>query len=230
MTTLPESCGYDAAAYALGALDAHELPAFRAHLAGCAVCGDELAAFEQITAALPLGVAQLPPPRRVRRRVLAAVRAEQRASARPAPRSPIVGFLARPAGALACAAALSVGAVGAALTLGGGHSAPAATRVYAAAVNTPTGSAQLLVRSGHARLVVHDLPATTSGHVYEVWLERDADAAPQPTRALFNVGAQGDAAVVVPGAVAHLHRVLVTQEPAGGTAVPTTAPVLVATL
>jgi hypothetical protein len=79
-------------------------------------------------------------------------------------------------------------------------------------------------------LIVDHFPAARRGDVYEVWLQRSATAAPEPTRALFSVDPAGDAAVAVPGDVARLHRVLVTQEPAGGTAVPTTAPVIVATL
>jgi hypothetical protein len=220
-----EGCGYGAAAYALGALHDGELTTFRAHLDGCAVCRDELAAFEHVVTVLPLSVSQLTPPKRLRRRLLGEVRAEIRSTRRPA----LGGLLVRPAAGLACAAVLAVGGVGAALTLGGSGS-PTGARTYAAAVSTPTGSARLQVRDGHLRLIVRDMPAPAAGHIYEVWLQRDGDGAPQPTRALFRVGAGGDAAVAVPSAIGHLHRVLVTQEPAGGTAVPTTSPVVVATL
>jgi hypothetical protein len=230
-----DACGYDAAAYALGALDDGELTTFRAHLDGCAVCRDELAAFEHVATVLPLSVSRLTPPKRLRRRLLAELRADARAKAPVARlahgtrRPALSGLLVRPAAALACAAVLAVGGVGAALTLAG--SGPAArAHTYAAAVYAPTGRAQLQVRGGHLRLIVHDMPAPRAGHIYEVWLQRDAGGAPQPTRALFSVGAGGDAAVAVPGAIGHLHRVLVTQEPAGGRAVPTTSPVVVATL
>ena len=47
-------CGVDVAAYALGALDPAEAEAFRAHLRNCAVCRDELEAFEAVIDTLPL--------------------------------------------------------------------------------------------------------------------------------------------------------------------------------
>lgn len=240
-----DGCGYGAAAYALGALEDGELASFRAHLDECVVCRDELAAFEHVATVLPLSVTRLAPPKQLRRRLLAEVRADARTNRRIARlarrneredrgtrgtgRAVLGGLLVRPAAGLACAAVLAVGGVGAALTLGG-SGGPVGARDYAAAVYTPTGSAQLQVRGGHVRLIVHGMPAPAAAHVYEVWLERDADGVPQPTRALFSVGPGGDAAVAIPGAVGHLRRVLVTQEPAGGTAVPTTSPIVVANL
>ena len=48
--TLPGSghCGEDVAAYALGALEPAEAEAFARHLETCAVCRDELEAFQQV--------------------------------------------------------------------------------------------------------------------------------------------------------------------------------------
>jgi hypothetical protein len=218
-------CSYDAAAYALGALDPSEIEAFRAHLDDCAVCRDELVAFEHVAGVLPLAVKQVKPPGRLRRRVLAGARADIRMRT-TRPLSWGVLARARAATAVACAAALTTAGV-VALNSSGGTSG---ARDYTARVLAPGASAYLQVAHGRARLVVNHFPPAKRGHVYEVWLQRSATAAPEPTRALFSVDAAGDAAVPVPGDAAHLHRVLVTQEPAGGTAVPTTAPVIVATL
>ncbi len=46
-------CGEDVAAYVLGALEPDEAEAFRRHIADCAECREEVAAFEQVTEALP---------------------------------------------------------------------------------------------------------------------------------------------------------------------------------
>src|ERR1700749_4323036 len=72
-------CGGDVAAYALGALDPAEAEAFRAHLKTCAACREDLAAFKEVVDVLPMGPPQRRAPRRVRRRVLAAVREDAKA-------------------------------------------------------------------------------------------------------------------------------------------------------
>ena len=59
--TRPSDCGGDAAAYVLGALEPLEVDAFRAHLAGCIVCRDEVAALQQVADALPMAAPPRPP-------------------------------------------------------------------------------------------------------------------------------------------------------------------------
>ena len=54
--------------------------------------------------------------------------------------------------------------------------------------------------------------------------------APSPPRALFSVSSSGAADVGVPGDLDGVTQVLVSQEPAGGSLAPTTAPVIVAPL
>lgn len=80
--------GDDLAAYALGALDAHEAEAFQAHLAGCALCRDELAALQGVVEALPTSVPPYPASKTLRRKLVAAVAAEPRAPRPPRPRPP----------------------------------------------------------------------------------------------------------------------------------------------
>jgi hypothetical protein len=53
---------------------------------------------------------------------------------------------------------------------------------------------------------------------------------PSPTGALFGVTAAGAGEVEVPGDLRGVSRVTVTQEPTGGSRVPTRAPVIIATL
>jgi anti-sigma-K factor RskA len=227
--TNARDCGSDVAAYALGALDAHEVMAFEAHLDTCTVCRDELTAFQEVVDVLPMSAPSHPAPMRLRRRVMAAVAAEPKAG-RHAPRERswapwLAGLSPRMGLAVAALAAVVIVAAGA-LALGGGT---ARTRVITAQVIGSSGTAQLRVTGGHAELVVHDLPSPPAGHIYEVWLARPGRA-PTPTSALFSVTSRGAGDVDVPGSLQGVRVVMVTPEPAGGSRVPTHAAVIRAVL
>lgn len=219
-------CG-DAAAYALGALEPAEAQAFRVHLQGCAICREELAAFTTVTDVLPMTAVQVPVPPELRRRVIDQVRTEaaaadggERARA-PARRSTVSRALeyGRPrwpvfgGGLLAALAAVALALI---LIIPGSSSG---TRVYDASV----GHARLVVSDGRAELVVAKLPIPVGGRTYEVWLLRSHHATPA---GLFVVGRSGTGRVTVPGDLSGITAVAVTQEPAGGTLAPTTAPVI----
>jgi hypothetical protein len=228
MTETCEYCG-DAAAYLLGALEPTEAERFRQHADSCVECRDELTSLRQVVDVLPLTAAQHRAPRALRRRVLRGVHAESALAARSAPRRRLFGpGLAAPrpvlAGALAGIVALAV--VGGIELAGGGPSAP---RVVHASVSGVSGSAQLQITGGHAELVVSHLPPPPPGHIYEVWIKR-GNHPPAPTNALFSVTASGSAEVGVPGSLHGASAIMVTPEPAGGSLVPTHAPVIVARL
>jgi anti-sigma-K factor RskA len=227
--TSPHDCGGDAAAYVLDALEPQEAEAFRRHLDSCIVCRDEVAAFERLVDVLPGAAPQFRAPNSLRRRVRREVRrstpSPYRAQAATSagrwrglsvPRLRVAGA----AGALAVAIAALV------ILLGSSGGAP--TRTIAAAV-TGQGTAQLRVGGDHAELVVHNFPAPPSGEVYEVWLQRGSGRV-SPTPTLFSVTSQGDADVGVSGKLSGVRAVMVTPERAGGSLVPTHAPVLVARL
>jgi anti-sigma-K factor RskA len=221
----------DLAAYALGALDDPQAETFEAHLAGCASCRDELVAFQEVVDALPASVPAHAPSKRLRRELMAAVAAEPKATrAEPAPRPrrwalPWAGLSPRLGLATAGLAAVVVVAAGA-LTLGGGT---ARTRVVAAQVIGSPGTAQVRLTGGHAELVVRHFAAPPAGHIYEVWLQRSGGK-PIPTGALFSVTRTGAGNVDVPGRLHGVKLVMVTPEPAGGSQVPTHAPVIRAVL
>ncbi len=217
-------CVDNVAAYALGALDEAEAAAFREHVAGCVVCQDELATFEQVVTALPMSTPAYRAPRRLRRRVMQAVAEESRASTAPVRRR---RSLPRPAFALG--GALAVAAAAVVVVLAVGSSSSPKPRVIAAQVSGP-GAASLHVSQGHAELVVHRVQAPPAGQIYEVWLQRGHTAAPAPTKALFSVNDAGDADVDVPGNLRGVTQVMVTREPAGGTEKPTHPPVIRAAL
>lgn len=226
-------CGRDAAAYVLGALENDELEAFRAHLSGCAACREEVAALQQVADALPAAAPAIRPPQSLRRRVMEAVRVEQKGAAsatladrRPARARRRLPFApSRPGaalgGALAAAAAIVV-----AIVLASGGSSP--TRVIHANVRG-AGTAELILTGGRGELVVSHFPSPGSGRIYQVWLQHP-HRAPSPTRTLFDVTTTGGGEVGVVGDLHGVSEVLVTAEPLGGTSVPTTAPVITARL
>jgi hypothetical protein len=98
-------------------------------------------------------------------------------------------------------------------------------RIYGSTV----GHAQLHVNGGHAQLVARNLPYLPPGRVYEVWLQRGTGA-PAPARAFFRVTKVGDGHVEVPGNLNGVTTVTVTAEPAGGSHIPTSRPVIVTRL
>jgi hypothetical protein len=71
------------------------------------------------------------------------------------------------------------------------------------------------------------MPPPPPGRIYEIWLERGTQA-PQPTDALFSVTSGGDGSADVPGDLRGVSKVLVTDEPLGGSAKPTRKPVIIA--
>jgi anti-sigma factor RsiW len=226
-------CGADVAAFALGSLDDAERLSFERHLATCAVCTDELLAFDLVIVALAEATPHEQVPPDLRRRVLAEVRqdavssdrTESRRSWSLRRRSP-AKHLRRPALAL-CALLVAAAAVTGALR--SRSSAGPRSQVIQAHVIGSSGSAQVRRASGHAELVVHHLSPPPSGEIYEVWLNRPGRGA-QPTRALFNVTDAGEADVDVPGDLRHITQIMVTPEPAGGTQIPTHPAVITAQL
>lgn len=94
---------------ALDALDGEDAAEFRRHLATCEGCRTELAAFERVAAAIGTSVTPMPPPPRLRDRVLAAVAAplSRPAAVRPPRVFPWRGTLAT-AAVLVLAVALLV--------------------------------------------------------------------------------------------------------------------------
>jgi anti-sigma factor RsiW len=215
-------CSGEAAAYVLGALDRAEAEAFVSHMARCVVCRDEVAALRDVVDSLPLAAPQYSVPRRLRRRVLSAARAEPRKAERPSARR--IDLL-RPLRAAAVVATLALAIVGVVeLALGSGG-----VRVVPARVAAAAARAEVRLAGGRAELVVHHLPPPGVGHIYEVWLKR-GDAPPTPTSTLFSVTSGGSGAVGVPGSLRGVSEVLVTPEPAGGSLVPTRPPVIVAQL
>jgi hypothetical protein len=163
--------------------------------------------------------------RALRGRVLAIVRAEEgrrtalpRLAGRAAPlrlsAAPPVGLLA-----LSLAAALAWLAVALA--------SPGRPMQRASAVFGGVRGARAVLREagGDAELNVSGLAPVGAGRAYQVWL-LPASGQPRPTDVLFSVTRRGTASVAVPGGVRGVRELLVTSEPRGGSARPSTVPAL----
>ncbi len=224
-----------AAAYVLRALELEEAERYREHLGRCAVCIAEVSRLQPVVDSLPSGLPRVFAPPELRARVVASVRSEadllhaagagadRAESARPRwrPRRPEL---------LVAAVAMGVGLLIGALAIGTGSRTPASHVTSTRLASAPPGARVILRQVGaRAELVVSGVSQPPRGKIYEVWLAR-AGAAPQATNALFGVTRDGSASVDVPGNLTGVRQVMVTAEPLGGSAHPTSTPIIVATL
>jgi anti-sigma-K factor RskA len=229
-----ERCA-DAGAYVLGALEEHEVESYRAHLATCAECREEVAQLQGVTDSLAIAVPRAQAPAEMRARLMAIVSGEAellRAAGHEADRPVYVRSRWRPRmlPALAATGALAAGVLIGALAINTGSGQQ--TRVIQAQVLAPAGhdaTAALRKVDSHVQLQVTGMPAPALGRIYEVWLKRGSQP-PEPTDALFSVTSQGNGTVGVPGDLRGVSTVMVTEEPAGGSLEPTHSPVIVASV
>ena len=227
---MPEThdCGGEAAAYALGALEPADEQAFLRHLGDCAVCRDELDALQGVVRALPLAAPQHPVPKRLRRRVMGAIRHQPHPARARSPRPWTASGWPRLGSAAAAVAAAAVVAVA---VVAGVELSSTSTpgRSVNAQVSAVSGTAELRVSGGKGELIVRHFSPPPSGQVYEVWL-KSGDAAPVPASVLFSVTPAGNAEVGLPDSLVGVSQVMVTREPRGGSLFPTSPPVIVAKL
>ena len=201
------------AAYALHALRPDEERAFEAHLSRCSECREELASFDDTTAALAYGVEAPAPPPALRERILTEARAE-----RPNVRS-LRPRWAAPAAAVAAVAAVAALALGLwAVSLSNELKSEREARSEQPRVFPVSGTDGRLVvaPTGEAVLLLPDLDPAPRGKTYEAWVIEDG--APQPA-GLFEGGERTAVALVRP--VPEGATVAVTIERAGGVPAPT---------
>ncbi len=233
------------APYLLGALAGAERRDFEAHLDSCAACREDVAHLRVVAEALPLAVPSVAPPPGLRGRLLETVRAEADVlhaagpaadRAQPARRRFARPF-GRPLALVGALAALLVGAVvgfgvGTATNGGGDTRTVVQVRTVHAAVDAaaaPRGTALIVMRDGVATLRVRGLPVPPRGKVYEVWVLHRGAAAPVATDALFSVSRAGRGRAALPD-MRDVTTLMVTAEPAGGSAKPTSQPLVSASL
>ena len=240
-------------AYALGALDADEAAAFERHLESCAACRDEVRSFGAATASLG-EVVETPAPDRLRAAVLAGITEIRPLPPHVAPDDPSTSTtgsgeelaLRRRARdrrssrwlqvAAAVLAVVAAGALWRTVALTQQVDTVTATAAAVSTVLTApdaravtgvvsSGGRAAVVTSdqlGRAVLVTDGLAPAPAGSTYQIWYLDSAGAA---TSAGF-VPAGEHATVLLQGSPAGAAAVGVTLEPAGGSAQPTTKPVL----
>ena len=213
-------------AWLLGALPEDEAAGFKQHLAACEVCREDAKSLKVAADALPASVEPRTAPPALKDRIMAVVESEaellraagpesDRPQRRRSDRRSRRGLFARPALAWGLAALLLVVGAGAGV-LGSGALSGGQETITAQVQGG--GRATLEVDDGHGRLVANDLPAPPQGRVYQVWLDKGGKA-PEPTNALFSTR-DGAASVDVPGSLDGVKRVMVTDEPPGGSDTP----------
>ena len=205
------------APWLLGALSPLESEVFERHLAGCDVCQREAERLRPAIGALATAAPEVEPPRELKAALMETVRAEARERSVPATPTPRRRFWP----ALRPAAALAMVAVGVVIGVSASQVSDDEGRTIAAAVDrtrVPTGTAELHVGDGDARLVMHDLPDPGRGKVWEVWIQHGERLDRGPVT-------EGDE-VRIPGGVEGADAVLVTREPAPGVDKATEAPVM----
>lgn len=225
----------DAGAYLLSALAPDEHREFAAHLGTCEVCRHEVEQLQVVVDTLPIAAPQLVPPTELRDRIMRVVDAEAellRAAGPEADRVPVrkerrkprwaSGMFLRPVTAGAMATVLvALGVAGGTLLVSEDSTSPPPTTSITAKVNAAGSKAVVSLQDGRAALHVTNLPSAPSGKVYQVWLQRPGQD-PRATHTLFNVRrADGSAVVPIDEDVSPGERIIVTDEPDGGSQRPT---------
>jgi len=218
------------AAYALDALDAHEVRGYEEHLAHCERCRAELAALTEGATSLAFAVDAPPPPPELRGRILEAARAE-RSNVVPLRRRWAVPAALAAAGIAAAAAivlAVWASSLNGKLDRERTRSAHQLTAVELVAspgarrIPLAGGRGTLVVsKTGQAALVLNRLSRAPEGQTYEAWvIERG-----KPRPAGLFAGGGGVSLVGLSRGVPDGAVVAVTVERKGGVAQPTGAPV-----
>jgi anti-sigma-K factor RskA len=229
-------------AYALDAVDDDERAQFERHLADCEPCREEVGGL-RLTALRLADAAAVPPPPRLRERVLADVRVTPQARDVVA-LAPRRGPVADPGGRvwLAAASVLAVVSVGTGGLAWTQYREAQDARAQAASVEQVVtdpgaklqqqrlpggGTATLVVAGGRAVLAGAGLPALPDGRTYQLWIVRPGRITSAGLGPEGGAGA-GPWSRLVQG-VQRGDTVAVSVEPSGGSQQPTTTPLVTLT-
>jgi anti-sigma-K factor RskA len=215
----------EVAAFALGALDADRVDDFEAHLEGCERCRQELRYFAPAVRALPEAVEQQKPSPELKVRLMEEVRADADAAA--APRKSFGGWLDglrlggltwKPLAGMAAVVLVVAAGIGYAVGNGGG------TPIHTTEVEQTNGIvAEVVAEGGQGELRLTGLEQVPKGKTLEAWVQRGESV--EPVKQLFVPDGEGKATTKIEN-LGDVDVVMVTQEPAGGTKVPTTKPLV----
>jgi anti-sigma-K factor RskA len=229
----------EAAAFALGALDAERIDDFKEHLKGCKRCQEELRWLAPAVRALPEAAEPQTPPPALKVRLMEEVRADAAAAEkatreeeqreRAASRKSfgewlsglhVGGLTWKPLAGLAVVVLVVAGGIGYAVGTGGSGSG----NVHTWEAEQGGGIEAAVVREGdRGELRLTGVEQLPKGKVLEAWVQRGNAVEPVP--ALFAPDHAGNASTTIED-MQDVSLVMVTQEPAGGTKVPTTEPIV----
>lgn len=225
----------DLASYLLGALEPGEAADFERHLAGCEECRTEFSWLRPAIKVLPEGVARLQPPPGLRQRVMAEARSDIEAS--PGVQTPSSGPLRRflgigrrsdsgakqlsmrPIAGLTAAALLIAVLAGYAIQTGSGGGGTATI----VSGHSPGITAEVVQKGSAGTLHLTDLRKLPNGKILQAWVQRGSMVV--STHSLFAPDLKGRATAAIPD-MQGVNAVMVTVEPQGGSAQPTSAPIV----
>jgi anti-sigma-K factor RskA len=227
----------EVAAYAIGALDPEQVDDFRAHLETCERCQSELRWFAPAVQALPEAVERRKPSPEVRVRLMAEVRADAAAEAKRAKAEQrreraetgtgfgawvrglrVGGLTWKPLTGMAAALLVVAVIAGYAVGTGGGSNAHTTSVAQANGIE-----ASVVSEGDRGELHLANVAALPEGKVLEAWVMRGKTV--EPVQALFAPDHEGNATTTIDN-LKNVSAVLVTREPAGGTKMPTTEPIV----
>ena len=234
------------AAYMLGALEPAEAAELERHAEGCERCQAEIRWLTPALDALPESVERLEPPRELRERVMAEVRADagtdvrggERAGARSGDREARPGLGGRisawvhdlgsgPMGlrpVAGVAVAVLVVAAVAGFAIGGGIGSDEGGQTSTVVTGEAPGVTAKMVSEGDGgTLHLDNVKQLPSDRVLEAWVQRDGEV--EPVEALFVPDREGRASTELPD-MDGVEVVMVTTEPSGGSESPTSAPII----
>jgi anti-sigma-K factor RskA len=225
----------EVAAFALGALDAEQIADFKEHFKDCKRCQDELRWLATAVRALPEAVEQQAPPPELKVRLMKEVRADVAAEAKEARATErrkraesrggfrewlgginLGGLTWKPLAGMAAVILIVAAGIGYAVGNGGGSD------IQTTEVRQPNGIVAMVVNEdgeGELRLTGVDQPK--DGKVLEAWVARGESV--EPVKATFTPDETGNASTKIED-LHGVDAVLVTEEPVGGTKVPTMEP------
>jgi hypothetical protein len=228
----------EAVAFALGSLDADRVDDFKDHLQGCKRCQEELRWLAPAIRALPETVERQTPPPELKVRLIAEVQADLEAEAKDAREAErreraeshsglgewlrglnLGGLTWKPLAGLAVVVLIVAGGIGYSVGTGGSGSGSAHTTKIEPGANGIEASVVTEGDRGEIRLA--NLKQLPEGKVLEAWVQRGNAVEPVP--ALFTPDHAGNASTTIED-MRDVSLVMVTQEPMGGTKVPTTEP------
>jgi len=210
----------DLAAYLLGALEPGEAADFERHAAGCKECRDELRWLRPAVQGLPEAVERVEPPPALRARVLAEARSDTEPAAAAPPRRPRRLFGLRPIAGLAAVALVAAAVVG--YTIGGNGSGGGATSTIVAG-HAPGVTAKMVREGNSGTLRLANVQQLPNDKVLQAWVRRGNQIV--SAHSLFAPDLDGRATATIPN-MRGVNTVMVTAEPRGGSAQPTSAPIV----